>query len=129
MSRGSERLMSLEEFIKLINNAYSFLEIVCPNDVAEFIFKSVDKDGDGWITYIEYFKVIELYVCRSKEEMVAPPPPPEPVGPERHSKLRIHIWSMLRMLYDAYVQGRCLSATDMELRQLVFAIVGELSQA
>ena len=61
--------------------------------------------------------------------MVAPPPPPEPVGPERHSKLRIHIWSMLRMLYDAYVQGRCLSATDVELRQLVFAIVGELSQA
>ena len=50
--------MKLEEFIKLINNAYSFLEIVCPNDVAEYIFKSVDKDGDGWITYIEYFKVI-----------------------------------------------------------------------
>ena len=32
------------------------------------------------------------------------------------------------MLYDAYVQGRVLDANDNELRQLLFAIVGELSQ-
>ena len=119
--------MTLEEFTKLINNAYKFLGVACPPDVAEYIFKSVDKDGDGCITYVEYFKVIEIYVCRSKNEVPPPPPPAEPVGPERHSKLRIHIWSMLRRLYDAYVQGRSLTVTDLELRHLVFAIVGELS--
>lgn len=129
MSRGAERLMTLDEFSKLINNAYKFLNVVCPPDVSEFIFKSVDKDGDGLITYVEYFKVIELYVCRAKNEVPPPPPPPAPVGPERFSKLRIHIWSVLRRLYDAYVQGRSLSVTDIELRQLVFAIVGELSEA
>ena len=129
MSRGAERLMTLEEFHKLINNAYKFLNVVCPLDVAEYIFKSVDKDGDNLITYVEYFKVIELYVCRGKNEIPPPPPPAEPVGPERHSKLRIHIWSMLRRLYDAYVQGRTLTVTDLELRHLVFAIVGELSQS
>lgn len=35
---------------------------------------------------------------------------------------------MLRRLYDAYVQGRSLAANDADVRQLVFAIVGELSQ-
>lgn len=52
---------------------------------------------------------------------------PEPTGPERHSKLRIHIWNCLRRLYDAYVQGRSLEANDAELRELLFAIVGQLS--
>lgn len=129
MSKGTERKMTLEEFTRLINLAYKFLDITCPNDVCEYIFNSVDKDGDGLITYVEYFKVIEIYACRGKHEIPPPPAKPvEPVGPERFSKLRIHIWAMLRRLYDAYVQGRCLSATDHEIKELVFAIVGELSQ-
>ena len=66
--------MNLEEFNRLINHAYKFLSVVCPPDVAEFVFKSVDKDGDGLITYVEYFKVIELYVCRSEKDLAPPPP-------------------------------------------------------
>lgn len=117
--------MTLEEFTRLINNAYKFLNITCPNDVCDYMFKSVNKNGDGFISYVEYFKVIEIYACRGKNEIPPPPAPPaEPVGPERFSKLRIHIWSMLRRLYDAYVQGRCLSASDHEIKELVFAIVG-----
>ena len=38
---------------------------------------------------------------------------PEDLGPERHSKLRIYLWSVLRRLYDAYVQGRSLEASDV----------------
>lgn len=117
MSKGKERLMTFEEFAKLINAAYSFLGVKCPNDVAEFIFKSVDKDGDNLITYVEYFKVIELYVCKSDKEVkpVEPKPEVKPVdlGPERHSKLRIYLWSVLMRLYDAYVQGRSLEANDI----------------
>ena len=126
MSRGTERKMNVEEFTTLINNAYKFLNISCPKDVCEYIFKTVDTDADGLITYVEYFKVIELYACRGKNEIPAPKPvePVVPVGPERFSKLRIHIWSMLRRLYDAYVQGRCLCASDNEIKGLVFAIVG-----
>ena len=52
-----------------------------------------------------------------------------PQGKERHSKLRRHIWENLRRLYDAYVQGRCLTATDAEFRTLIQAIMGELSEA
>lgn len=127
MSKGTERKMTLPEFTRLLNEAYKFLGVVCPNDVAEYIFKSVDKDADGLITYVEYFKVIEIYVC--KGNVPPPPPEPKPVGPERHSKLRIHIWTCLRRLYDAYVQGRSLEAHDNEIRDLIFAIVGQLSQA
>lgn len=127
MTLGKDRKMTLEEFQRLINSAYKFLGIECPKDVAEYIFKSVDKDNDGLITYVEYFKVIEIYVCKGNAP--EPKPVPEPTGPERHSKLRIHIWNCLRRLYDAYVQGRCLEASDAELRELLFAIVGKLSLA
>ena len=44
--------MTFEEFSKLINAAYSFLGVKCSNDVAEYMFKSVDKDGDSLITYV-----------------------------------------------------------------------------
>jgi len=71
MTRGSERLMSLQEFNRLLNTAYKFLGVTCSPDVASYIFNSVDTDGDEYITYIEYFKVIELYVCKGGK-VVAP---------------------------------------------------------
>jgi hypothetical protein len=37
------------------------------------------------------------------------------------------MWKNLRALYEAYVSGRNLSATDKELRALLAAIVGDLS--
>jgi len=127
MSRGSERKMTLEEFTRLINSAYKFLNVTFSNDICEYIFKSVDKDNDGLITYVEYFKVIEIYICKGKDE--APAPKPEPVGPERQSRLRIYLWGILRQLYEYYIQGRSLEATDAELRRLIIAIVSDLSEA
>lgn len=122
MTRGSERLMNLEEFIRLLNYSYKFLEVVCPPEVAKFTFDSVDADHDGWITYVEYFKVIEIYVCKGGK--VQAPVPPAPVGPERHSRLRIYLWNLLKHLYDAHVQGRSLASNDNEVKLLIFAIVG-----
>ena len=49
-------------------------------------------------------------------------------GPERFSKLRILLWTNLRVLYEAYVSGRQISAIDKELRALITAIIGELSE-
>lgn len=102
---------------------------MCAPDVASFIFKSVDTNADGFITYVEYFKVIELYVCKGSKAVTPPPTTTQPQGRERFSKLRIRIWSALRRLYDAYVKGRSLQANDVELKALIFAIVGELSQS
>lgn len=124
MQRGSERKMSLQEFNKLINLAYKFLGVTCPQDVASFMFKNTDADKDGYITYVEYFKLIEIYVCKGSKAVTPTPPPPQQTGKERFSKLRIRIWSYLRRLYDAYVKGRSLQANDTELKALIFAIVG-----
>jgi hypothetical protein len=42
--------------------------------------------------------------------------------------LRILLWKNLRALYEAYVSGRTLEASDQILRGLITAIVGELSE-
>lgn len=65
MSKGTERLMTQGEFLDLMNKAYDFVKVVCPADVAEFIFKKTDTDEDGFITYIQYFQVIEAYICKN----------------------------------------------------------------
>ena len=58
MSHGSERKMNVEEFEKLCNNAWKFLKVSIPNQIAQQIFGEADKDRDGLITYVEYFQFI-----------------------------------------------------------------------
>lgn len=66
ISHGVERKITQAEFLTLINNAYSFLGVKADAALAETVFKEADKDGDGFITYVEYFKFIEKYVCQTK---------------------------------------------------------------
>jgi hypothetical protein len=125
--------MDQGEFLNLLNLAYDFLKVICAPDVAEYIFKKTDTDEDGYITYVQYFQVIEAYVCKNPNYKVPkseekPGKVGAPQGPERNSRLRKYIWENLRKLYDAHVQGKTLEANDAELRGLLFSIVGELSQ-
>jgi Ca2+-binding EF-hand superfamily protein len=64
MSHGSERAMNQVEFRTLLNDAYAFLGVPASNDVTEYIFTKTDTDQDGLITYVQYFQVIEKYVCK-----------------------------------------------------------------
>jgi hypothetical protein len=127
ISHGSERKITLAEFTKLINLAFEFLKVQIRQDVAGQIFGEVDKDKDGLITYVEYFQVIELYFCLPKGAGQEKPVESKPQGPERHSKLRKIIWERLKRLYDGYLQGRSLLNGDAELRALLLAITGDLS--
>lgn len=87
------------------------------------------------ITYVEYFQFIEKHICQTKaqyEGRIEPKveaPKPVDLGPERFSRLRRWIWEQLLRLYNAYVSGRILSVNDKELRGLVLAILGDLSEA
>jgi len=133
MSHGKDREMTLEEFNKLLNESYTFLKVSCPADVAQFIFKNTDTNEDGLITYVQYFQVIEKYVCKDPNYKIPkseekPKEVPANLGPARNSKLRRYIWESLRKLYDAHVQGRTLAANDVEIRNLLFSIVGELNE-
>jgi hypothetical protein len=109
-----------------MNNAYKFLNVACSKEVTTAIFEETDTDKDQLITYVQYFQIIDKYVCRK----TVPKPTTEIVdqGPERFSKLRLLLWKNLRLLYEAYVSGRHLQAGDAELKGLILAIVGELSQ-
>lgn len=64
MKHGAERKLLVEEFETLMNNAYRFLGVCCPPEVALFVFEQEDKDKDGFLTYVEYFNVIQKYVCK-----------------------------------------------------------------
>jgi hypothetical protein len=50
-SRGPQRQMNEEEFVKTINYALSFLQFKTNPAHLESLFKSVDLDGDGFISY------------------------------------------------------------------------------
>lgn len=134
MSKGSERKMTSSEFEMLCNNAWKFLKVSIPSGVAKQIFNDADKDRDGLITYVEYFQFIEKHICQTKaqyEGKVENKPVPKPVdnGPERFSRLRKWIWDQLFKLYNAYIGNNTLSVNDKELRGLVLAILGDLSEA
>lgn len=65
IQRGSDRLISLEEFITLINRAYKFLGVTVDAATATAVFREADANRDGYITYPEYFAFIESYVCKA----------------------------------------------------------------
>jgi Ca2+-binding EF-hand superfamily protein len=137
MSKGADRKMTVQEFEILCNNAWKFLKVSIPSGTAKEIFNDADKDRDGLITYVEYFQFIEKHICQTKaqfEGKVEPAKDIQPVkpvdqGPERFSRLRRWIWEQLLRLYNAYVSNRTLSASDQELRGLVIAILGDLSES
>lgn len=70
IARGSERLINVDEFLKLLNRAYKFLGVSVDSATATAIFREADTDHDGHITYTEYFNFIDVYLVRAtpKEE-------------------------------------------------------------
>jgi Ca2+-binding EF-hand superfamily protein len=51
------------EFLILLRTAFSFLGVTIPGDAIDEIFAITDVDRDGTISYTEYFKFIETYIC------------------------------------------------------------------
>jgi len=97
--RGSERLINLDEFVKLLNRAYKFLGVAVDTATATAIFREADKDRDGYITYTEYFNFIDLYLCRAHpKEDVKKPVTVKPVRQYR-SRIREYLWAQLKQLF------------------------------
>lgn len=65
--RVSENLKDMHltspEFLTLLRTAFSFLDVTIPASVIDEIFALTDVDQDGTISYNEYFKFIETYIC------------------------------------------------------------------
>lgn len=117
IGKGSERKLNLQEFIVLLNDAYRFLHVSVDETNATEIFRKFDLDRDNHITYVEYFKFIEKYICKDKATLKAeaerkplPPIVSEVVSASAPivstkmytSRLRFFLWQCLRKLYDAF---------------------------
>lgn len=85
MKYGAERKMLPEEFWKLVNESFSFLKVEMPRELANDAIRAADKDGDGMITYVEYFQFIDHYICFRAgdfENYAKTPCPPKLKKPE-----------------------------------------------
>lgn len=60
-SRGKERVMAREEFVKTLDYCLSFITIKPIRSVLETAFNEVDADRDGFITYADYFGFLKEY--------------------------------------------------------------------
>lgn len=49
--RGAQRMMNCKEFIKTVEYALSFIEIEPLPGELEALFRDIDQNKDGWITY------------------------------------------------------------------------------
>lgn len=58
IGKGAERKLNVTEFLALLNDAYSFLNVRTDESNATEIFRKFDTDRDNHITYVEYFQFI-----------------------------------------------------------------------
>ena len=53
--------MNEEEFGKTLNQALDYINMVAPPEIISLLFKEIDLDHDGWITYVIYFLFLKYY--------------------------------------------------------------------
>lgn len=54
-SRSKELIMNLNEFIMSFQGALDYIEFLAPMGELKQLFKEIDANRDGWISYKEYF--------------------------------------------------------------------------
>lgn len=55
------------------------MKVECPRNVCDEVFAEADQDKDGLITYVEYFKFIDKYICQTKAQFAEYSKSPEKV--------------------------------------------------
>lgn len=123
MSHGADRKLTSEEFIGLLNDSYKFFEVDVDAAEANAIFKQFAKGGDNLMTYKEYFTFIEMWVCKSKEVLAAPPKPTK----DYKSRIRGLFWIILRRLYDKYDKDHNEKLDAKEIEALIREVLGQNS--
>lgn len=80
--------------------------------------------------FISYVKYLEIFEESFNQKFGNYKPQLEDTfGVLKKSRVIDHIWKNLRRLFDAYVQGRSLLATDQQLRRLISVIVEDKSES
>ena len=125
-ARWAELLISFEEFVHLVELATGWLTLKHNNALLVGVFKLIDTNGDGFISYREFMAFIRKYlggrVCN--EDFVDPfDNKNDPTEEEFYG----FIWTELRALYKHYTKGAHLTRT--ELKHLVNEVLKEYKKS
>lgn len=131
--------MTLDEFRKLLDDAYAFLEVRVDSETARRVFEQADADRDGLITYQEYFKFIETAICRPPgsggQKPTKPVEPPKPINNLSDSENAILInfrrllWGELLRIYNKYDADGNGDMDTREFSLLLKELLEETSQS
>lgn len=80
-ARGKDRVMNETEFGVTINNALSFIGLTASAEQISRLFKEIDLEKTGWITYEIYFLFLKYYFGSMRGEAL--PAPVEEVDPDK----------------------------------------------
>lgn len=118
IAKWQERLISLSEFLILVELSTRWMKVPHDKALLELIFSRLDTNKDGYISYKEYIAFIRKYLGGRANwndddwwKSLDPAPPAESTQDEEG--FYGYIWSELRELYKHYVKGQYL--TEQEL--------------
>ena len=60
-SCGKDRVMNEKEFIMSFQGSLDYVEFLAPMGELKRLFREIDEDCDGWISYKEYFEFLRLF--------------------------------------------------------------------
>ena len=69
-SRGKERIMNLDEFKFTLNDALNYVGLQATDQEVETIFREIDLQRSGWITYEIYFTFLKYYFGSLRPEPI-----------------------------------------------------------
>lgn len=104
MGANGKHRMDCGEFGKLLEEAFRFLGVVVPGDAVNEIFRVTDTDRDGFVSYEEYFRFVETYVCdfHKPTTLKSKPSISGPEASEMLLRFRRLLWGELFRIYVKY---------------------------
>lgn len=78
------------------------------------MFNKIDADGDGWITYVEYFGFVDKDMCEYRDRR-------QERGSQGQvrSRLRTFVWEELRKVYDHYDRSKSNRLDAQEIEKII----------
>lgn len=135
-SNQREMKLTCLEFLNLLHTAFAFIGVSVPVSAIDEIFKLTDTNQDGFISYTEYFKFIETYICDfhkpiqgSAAKLKSKPTITSPEISEMLIRFRRLLWGELFRIYVKYDADGNGNMDDSEMTLLLKELLNETSKS